>query len=84
LDHFNILISIYRWGQTPLQEAINFKHVKIAAILRRHERAQNVPSILRRLNKTREEDIGTALWKRLIENKFIGKADDKNKLITKV
>ena len=28
-----------RWGQTPLSEAIQFKHLQVAAILRRHERS---------------------------------------------
>ena len=29
-----------RWGQTPLSEAILFKHTKVASILKRHERAK--------------------------------------------
>ena len=29
-----------RWDQTPLSEAILFKHTKIAAILKRHDRAK--------------------------------------------
>ena len=28
-----------RWGQTPLSEAIQFKHIQVAAILRRYNRA---------------------------------------------
>ena len=30
-----------RWGQTPLTEAIQFKHIKVAAILKRYDRAAN-------------------------------------------
>ncbi len=33
-----------RWGQTPLTEAILFKHTKVASLIRRHERALNVQS----------------------------------------
>ena len=29
-----------RWGQTPLSEAIQFKHIQVAAILRRYERSK--------------------------------------------
>ncbi len=29
-----------RWGHTPLQEAINFKQTKIAALLKRSEKAR--------------------------------------------
>jgi len=28
-----------RWGQTPLTEAILFKHTKVASLIKRHERA---------------------------------------------
>ena len=30
-----------RWGQTPLTEAIQFKHTKVAAILKRFDRSKN-------------------------------------------
>ena len=29
-----------RWGQTPLSEAVQFKHLQVAAILRRYERSK--------------------------------------------
>ncbi len=31
-----------RWGQTPLTEAILFKHTKVASLIKRHERAQQI------------------------------------------
>ncbi len=31
-----------RWGQTPLTEAILFKHTKVASLIRRHERTINM------------------------------------------
>ena len=31
-----------RWGQTPLTEAIQFKHTKVAAILKRYDRSKQL------------------------------------------
>ena len=31
-----------RWGQTPLTEAIQFKHTKVAAILKRYDRTRQM------------------------------------------
>ncbi len=41
-EHLGNMFS--RWGQTPLTEAILFKHTKVASLIRRHERALNVQS----------------------------------------
>ena len=56
-----------RWGQTPLSEAILFKHTKIASVLKRHDR------MLKTLNSGNEdtEDVGEALWRKLVQGKMM-------------
>jgi hypothetical protein len=74
-------IFFHRWGQTPLQEAINFKHVKVAAILRRHERSKSCV-IFKSKGKAAQE-AGEALWRKLVEKKFL-KHEEKKKPVFKV
>jgi hypothetical protein len=62
-----------------LLEAINFKHVKVAAILRRHERSLKAIS----LKNKQQEETGEYLWRKLVEKKFM-KPDDKKKQTFKV
>ena len=60
-------LEITRWGQTPLSEAILFKHTKIASVLKRHDR------MLKTLNSGNEdtEDVGEALWRKLVQGKMM-------------
>jgi len=68
-----------RWGQTPLSEAILFKHTKVASILKRHERAnkaiQNYGQPI--------ENQGEALWRKLVERKMMKGEDEKKKPLFK-
>jgi hypothetical protein len=65
-----------------LQEAINFKHIKVAAILRRHERSKSL-AVFRSKPGKQLDDGGEALWRRLVEKKFL-KNEEKKKPLYKV
>ena len=56
-----------RWGQTPLSEAILFKHTKIASVLKRHD------CMLKNINSGNEntDDVGEALWRKLVHGKLM-------------
>ncbi len=41
-DESMTTFSPFRWGQTPLTEAILFKHTKVASLIKRHERTLNM------------------------------------------
>ena len=68
----------FRWGQTPLSEAVLFKHTKIAAILKRHER------ILAAQNGKGDDGGGEALWIKMVEKKLLKPKDEKKKPAYKV
>jgi len=55
-----------RWGQTPLSEAVLFKHTKIASILKRHERMMAMKN-----GKTVDDSGGEVLWRNLVEGKMM-------------
>jgi len=61
-----------RWGQTPISEAILFKHTKVAALLKRHERTK--------AKKSGEQGAGgEALWRRMVEKKMMTSEEEKEK-----
>ena len=62
--HFKKYI-FFRWGQTPLSEAVLFKHTKIASILKRHERMMAMK------NGKNVDDSGEVLWRTLVEGKMM-------------
>ena len=59
-----------RWGQTPISEAILFKHTKVAALLKRHDRV-----------KTQKAggSGGEALWRKMVEKKMMTPEESKKK-----
>ena len=67
MQKVTIYLYINRWGQTPLSEAILFKHTKIASVLKRHDR------MLKTLNSGNgdTEDVGEALWRKLVQGKLM-------------
>jgi len=67
-----------RWGQTPLSEAILFKHTKVASILKRHERLKNIHQQNSRQNDA-ESPHGEALWRKLVERKMLTPEKEKKK-----
>ena len=70
-----------RWGQTPLSEAILFKHTKIAAILKRIDRARALQ--LQREQGKINNPGGEALWRKLVERKMMTPEDEKKKPLYK-
>merc|ERR1719266_207775 len=58
-----------RWGQTPLTEAIQFKHTKVAAILKRYDRTRQMKERKGKLPLVNEQH-GEALWRSMVEKKF--------------
>ena len=66
-----------RWGQTPLSEAILFKHTKIAAILKRIDRARALQ--LQREQGKVINPTGEALWRKLVERKMMKKPEEEKK-----
>ena len=68
-----------RWGQTPLSEAILFKHTKIAAILKRHDRAK----ALQAGREQAKTGAGEALWRKLVERKLMTSEEEKKKPVFK-
>ena len=70
-----------RWGQTPLSEAILFKHTKIAAVLKRHDRAK-----AKALQAGRDQGNlggGEILWRKLVERKLMTPEEEKKKPVFK-
>ena len=68
-----------RWDQTPLSEAILFKHTKIAAILKRHDRAKAL-----QLSKGNVMNpTGEVLWRKLVERKLMTSEEEKKKPVFK-
>ena len=61
------IISFQRWGQTPLSEAILFKHTKIAAVLKQRDNLVNQLKI----DSTKDEVYEQDLWKDTVEGKFM-------------
>jgi len=59
-----------RWGQTPLTEAIQFKHTKVAAILKRYDRSKQLKDRKGKLALDNGEH-GEALWRSMVEKKFV-------------
>jgi ankyrin repeat protein len=69
-----------RWGQTPLSEAILFKHTKIASILKRHDRAKSMQNS-KVGNKGKDvNDQGEALWRKLVERKIMTPEEKRKKI----
>ena len=67
-----------RWGQTPLSEAILFKHTKIASILKRHERSLAM-QMAKLEGKNWNDNSGEVLWRKLVERKFMKPEEKKKK-----
>ena len=84
----------FRWGQTPLTEAILFKHTKVASLIKRHEKALQ-------LREQKEAEAGKAggsgggaglkglvsgggdvLWRKLVERNLM--KPEKEKPVYKV
>jgi len=63
-----------RWGQTPLSEAILFKHTKVASILKRHERAKALQN-----SGQATDNQGEALWRKLVERKMLNAEENQKK-----
>ena len=60
-----------RWGQTPISEAILFKHTKIAALLKRHDRSKSL--------QAGKQGAGEAIWRKMVERKFMTSEEEKQK-----
>jgi len=60
-----------RWGQTPLTEAIQFKHTKVAAMIKRTAKAREFK------NKGLKDN--DAIWRRIVERNLINPKDKKKK-----
>jgi len=64
-----------RWGQTPLTEAIQFKHTKVAAMIKRTAKAREFK------NKVGDQGLkdNDAIWRRIVERNLINPKDKKKK-----
>lgn len=76
-----------RWGQTPLTEAILFKHTKVASLIKRHERTKQMASgkSATFFNKAFQNGAGgggggggggEVLWRKLVERNFMAKPEN--------
>jgi len=61
-----------RWGQTPISEAILFKHTKIAALLKRHDRTKSMMA-------GGKKGGGEAIWRKMVERKLMTSEEEKQK-----
>ncbi|XP_059095341.1 glutaminase liver isoform, mitochondrial-like [Tigriopus californicus] len=72
-----------RWGQTPLTEAILFKHTKVASLIKRHERLLQLQANKNKGGSgkgsnafTGKDDhhgggVGEVLWRKLVERNLM-------------
>ncbi len=72
-----------RWGQTPLTEAIQFKHTKVASLIKRHERAVSIkPGSWNKLSMSSDtaddkDKGGERLWRKFVEKNWIKRDKEK-------
>jgi len=60
-----------RWGQTPLTEAIQFKHTKVAAMIKRTAKAREF--------KNKGWKDNDAIWRKIVQRNLINPKDKKKK-----
>ena len=61
-----------------MSEAILFKHTKVAAILKRHDRAKAMVS-MKGVGTGKDKDYGEALWRKLVERKVMRPENERKK-----
>ena len=82
-----IIRLIFRWGQTPLTEAILFKHTKVASLIKRHIRVKQMQSgkavngVAAKLGGGGGSGGGDVLWRKMVERSFM---TEKEKPVYKV
>ena len=91
-DQISTFIWFCRWGQTPLTEAILFKHTKVASMIKRHENALKLKAgklsqaSLALANAAKSvngpENGGDMLWRKLVERNMM--KPEKEKPVYKV